>query len=349
MNTGSITGGYPWREPRNDVNEPLQPSDTQNLHGPSFLGLSDESTTGSRYLFEDEPRSHAGLYLALFILLVLAGVGYYQWRQGGLDTAKIRDSVQSLQQKWLGKLGAQPASVTPPTTAAEAPAAVPTASQPNSGNAQPTGASAASNPVSGVNANPAAANSPVAGSNRPVPTTGSDTKSATDASKDSTPAASEATSKSNNAAASGPADATDEKPPAANSPAGTSANDKVQPGESERRSAAAAASPQPADTNSDLLINTADNYLYGRGVPRDCDRALSYLRQASDQSSKAMGKLGGLYATGNCVPRDLATSYRWFAMALRQDRNNSYLEHDLQLIWNQMSPEEKQRAIRMSQ
>jgi len=34
---------------------------------------------------------------------------------------------------------------------------------------------------------------------------------------------------------------------------------------------------------------------------------------------------------------------------LRQNPNNSYLSHDLEMLWNQMTPAQKQLAIRMTQ
>jgi TPR repeat protein len=53
-----------------------------------------------------------------------------------------------------------------------------------------------------------------------------------------------------------------------------------------------------------------------------------------------------MYATGHCVPRDPALAYRWFAKALHEDPNNGRLKRDLEVLWNQMSADEKQMAMR---
>ena len=117
------------------------------------------------------------------------------------------------------------------------------------------------------------------------------------------------------------------------------------------RARAAAANPVPsADAQSAALIDNAQKYLYGNGVPQSCDRALSYLRQAVDSdSAKAKSILGGMYATGHCVPLDRSVAYKWMALALRQKPNDTYLSHNLEMLWNQMTPEQKKLAIRLTQ
>jgi len=52
-----------------------------------------------------------------------------------------------------------------------------------------------------------------------------------------------------------------------------------------------------------------------------------------------------MYATGHCVDRDLISAYRWFAQALQKDRTNTRIQQDLQVLWNQMTPQEKQTAL----
>jgi len=107
--------------------------------------------------------------------------------------------------------------------------------------------------------------------------------------------------------------------------------------------------PEPADTG-DAAFRKGEAYLYGRGAPKNCDQAVKYLKTASAQSNaKARSTFGTMYATGHCVPRDLPTSYLWFALALRADPNNQILEKDLSAIWNQMTPPERQLATRMKQ
>jgi len=109
--------------------------------------------------------------------------------------------------------------------------------------------------------------------------------------------------------------------------------------------------PAPAAADSGAAdFRKGEAYLYGRGAPKNCDQAVKYLKAASSKSSaKARSAFGTMYATGHCVPRDLPTSYSWFALALRADPNNQILEKDLSAIWKQMTPAERQMATRMKQ
>jgi zinc ribbon protein/Sel1 repeat-containing protein len=99
----------------------------------------------------------------------------------------------------------------------------------------------------------------------------------------------------------------------------------------------------------DETAQLAEKYLYGNGVPQDCNRAVGLLQPAADSSNpKAQTLLGAMYATGHCVPRDLPSSYHWFALALRQQPKNIWLEKNLESVWNQMNSSEKQLAMRMT-
>jgi TPR repeat protein len=99
----------------------------------------------------------------------------------------------------------------------------------------------------------------------------------------------------------------------------------------------------------DGLFRQGERYLYGRGAAQDCTNALKYLKMASDkQNPKARSALGTMYATGHCVPRDLPSAYRWFALALRVDPNNTVVEKNLSGVWNQMTPPERQLATKSS-
>ncbi|MBI3475811.1 MAG: hypothetical protein HY010_08765 [Acidobacteria bacterium] len=105
--------------------------------------------------------------------------------------------------------------------------------------------------------------------------------------------------------------------------------------------------PAPAVDTGDALFRRGEAYLYGRNGTEDCGNALKFLKMASDkQHAKARSTMGTMYATGHCVSRDLPSSYRWFALALQADPNNSILEKDLSAVWNQMTPPERQLATR---
>jgi hypothetical protein len=121
----------------------------------------------------------------------------------------------------------------------------------------------------------------------------------------------------------------------------------------EARVAPAKVSVPPAATavdNGDAAFRKGEAFLYGRGAPENCDEAVKNLKAASAKSNaKARSAFGTMYATGHCVPRDLPTSYSWFALALRVDPNNQILEKDLTAVWNQMTPPERQMATKMKQ
>jgi hypothetical protein len=102
-----------------------------------------------------------------------------------------------------------------------------------------------------------------------------------------------------------------------------------------------------ASTDADQLEAEGERYLYGTGVSANCSRAERDLQAAAEQgSSKADSVLATMYATGHCVSRDLPLAYRWFAMALKRDPGNTRLQRDLQVLWNQMTPDERQVAMR---
>jgi hypothetical protein len=109
-----------------------------------------------------------------------------------------------------------------------------------------------------------------------------------------------------------------------------------------------ASKPQaPAADSGDALFRRGEGYLYGRNGTGNCGNALKYLKMAADmQHAKARSMMGTMYATGHCVSRDLPSSYRWFALALRVDPNNSVLEKNLSAVWNQMTPPERQLATK---
>jgi hypothetical protein len=135
-------------------------------------------------------------------------------------------------------------------------------------------------------------------------------------------------------------------------PARTTLAEKRAPKREPRATSAKAPKlpPTAAPDSGDADFQKGSAYLYGRGVHENCDEAVKNLKAASAKSNaKARSAFGTMYATGHCVPRDLPTSYSWFALALRVDPNNQILEKDLTAVWNQMTPPERQLATRMKQ
>ena len=90
-----------------------------------------------------------------------------------------------------------------------------------------------------------------------------------------------------------------------------------------------------------------EKYLYGDGVPADCKRAQQDLLTAARHSSaKAQLDLGTMYATGHCAIRDLPLAFRWLARAQQQNPGNRSIKEDMRVLWDQMSPEERNLAKR---
>jgi hypothetical protein len=293
----------------------------ESVHGPSFLGLAEDPKTEFHYLYEDEPpRSHAGLIFVLILLLALGGAGYWQYSHKGFPFNRVSSAGGSTP-------SASPSEVTPAqnqdqethaekpmTGSGEAPPTTPDRkSQPS-----PSPGTVVDLPPQGAQAaNPSAApSSPESGS-----AASTDTSSAA-------PAETRAAEPTQEAKATPP-----EVP---EKPAKAKAKAKAQ------KPAAPAAAPTSPDADLELA---GERYLYGNGLPQNCTRAEFNLRTAATHgNSKAQTVLGTMYATGHCVGRDLPTAYRWFARALHQEPNNSRISDDLQVLWRQMTPQERQLA-----
>lgn len=206
--------------------------------------------------------------------------------------------------------------------------------------------------------------------NNPAPTPKSSTEPAAPDTTSSQPAAPTATSPAQSPAeqskaAIPPPDekAADEKianektvqpPPPATKPAEPIHPSRTQNVVSAKRNEARRAAPPPpapaSDDKGDADFRKGEAYLYGRGMPENCNEAVKNLKAASaKQNAKARSAFGTMYATGHCVTRDLPASYSWFALALRADPNNQILEKDLVAVWNQMTPPERQMATKIKQ
>jgi len=97
--------------------------------------------------------------------------------------------------------------------------------------------------------------------------------------------------------------------------------------------------------NSDAQVRLADMYIYGQGVPQNCDQGLILLRSAAQKANPhAQSKLGVLYATGKCISQDRVQAYRWLTRALNSDQGSEWTEKNRETVWRQMSPEERSRA-----
>jgi hypothetical protein len=291
------------------------------VSGPSFLGLGDEHSRDLDYLLEDEPpQGHGRLYFALLLLAISAGLLAWHWQRDGYPWAGLVQKPTISSQPTTAAPATPPQTNTPPViipvepTANPAPpetageAKAPAASDPSAGNAPPTG--------------------PAAKPGEPSATT--DDAASPGESSGKTPAA-----ETSQTTAAEPAEPEQKETPKA---VAKTIAPKPSP---------AAQSATPPNTFEDRLVADGERYLYGRGVPEDCERAQRNLQIAARQSNaKAQTLLGAMYATGHCVGRDLPTAYRWFAKALHGDPGNSRVQRDLEVLWKQMTPEERLVAMK---
>jgi hypothetical protein len=284
---------------------------------------------------EEQPKGGWGKLIVVLVALLLAlGFGYLRWRQGGFD--------------WLTG-NKNPAAVAPATPTPQA----------SGGDSTSTPATSTPNATSDAPGSPAAttpgqATQPAVDPSNPAAASGSGAPAA--ASADS--AAPQTTPPPSNSAptqTSAAQTSSDSHPGDPNPADSTPSFSSVPPSDADsetRPSQAKAPKPrQPKPTPAKPLdsVTEAERYIYGRGARQDCDRGLRLLKPAADQNPKAMISLAVLYTTGTCTPRDLPTAYRWFAMALHKQPDNQALQDDLQKLWSQMTPPERQLAIKLSQ
>jgi hypothetical protein len=331
-----------------------EPRSEPTISGPSFLGLNDpgprkrgslsidpHSSSNSRsldYLLDDEEeprRGGAGKFVLILLALALAvGFGYLRWKNQGFG--------------WLTSIASKPspAAETPaessvPTSPAGTPDAQPPAA------AQPAPSQPAAAPTKAPDAAAtSASNSP---SGTPAQTPAPDTSA-------STPSPTKADAPNTATKKNPPDDADDDNSADNKEPAATTAAapapkpDKVDKPKAGREPAATKPSAAAKPVRAGDPVAEAQRYLYGRGAAQDCDHGLRILKPAANESnSKAMIQMGALYSAGLCTPRDLPTAYRWFALALRKDPDNTAVQTDLQKLWGEMTQPERQLAIKLSQ
>lgn len=299
---------------------------SETVHGPSFLGLAEDPKTEFHYLYEDEPpRSYAGLIFILVLLIAVGGFGYWQWRHNGFPFNRLSALNHPPSQT------ASPSEVAP-AQSQEQQTNIP---KPMTGAADTSapGDQSAKTPDTGKTTDFSAQGGQNTGPSE------TPTKSATQPSPAPEEKAPEAPEKTEEAKAT---------PPAHTTKAAKSHSRPITEAIS-KSAAPVATTAAPASPDADLE-QTGERYLYGTGLPQNCARAESALSTAATHgNSKAQTVLGTMYATGHCVGRDLPTAYRWFARALHQEPQNARISEDLQVLWRQMTPQEKQLATASGQ
>jgi hypothetical protein len=284
----------------------------QSVSGPSFLGLANEPAENRNvsYLLEEEPGpSHTGRNLVLLIVLAGGIAAGWHWRVNlvSLVSKFSSNAAGNTQANSSAPAGSDSTSPTTPATGTNA-----TTPVGNQGAVADTQAPAAQGqtppPVTPAAGTADSAQSPEADQSQP-----------------------NAQSHAGDSAGAAKNDESDET---ASQPAPKSRKGRAQP------------TPTPISRADDLEAE-GEKYLYGNGVPENCTRArTSLLAAAQHSNAQAQNVLGTMYATGHCATRDLPTAYRWFSRSLRKDPNNTRIEQDLKVLWGQMTPEERQLALR---
>ena len=296
------------------IHQPAPPDDAAPVNGPSFLGLADAPVRDDvQYLLEDD-EAHSGgkrMLIAFLMLVVAGGLVYWHWSRDGFP--------------WSAG-SSHPAQAPVFSGASNAPAP-----------AEPLSPATNDTPRSSV--------PPVVPSSDEAHMTKSDDAStAPKQSEGSAPdkasadhTAQDLTSVTPDSTSPEISENPEKKPSVENASAPVKPTRTVAP-----------TKPKPAPaavSNDDQLVADGEKYLYGNGVPANCDRAQKSLRTAAGHlNPRALSMLGTMYATGHCVNRDLPNAYRSFAKALHLDPNNSRIQSDLEVLWRQMSPDERQAA-----
>jgi hypothetical protein len=362
-----------------DLGEPASErpgSGTSTIVGPSFLGLSDAPDIGSDYVEPvPESSSHWRAWLALLVLAVLGLLGFLEWRaQTHQTTGPIAVMKMQIQRLKRGNpqdsntngatLPATDRNAPKPEMQVESPAKPPEATtgsakvpDPASSNAPlaaPTASSTTSStPVSNAAA-PQSTNAPIGNQ----PSAGANTasteapqappKAGTEKTTPSTDSVTTVTSDSRNneAKSKRPAASDDEEVVSRKVVAG---QDEVSKADHASDSAAAAAWlwKATAKGNPEAPVRLADMYIKGDGVPKSCDQALVLLKSAAaKQNARARNRLGSMYATGTCVTRDRVQAYRWLSLALVTDPGSEWAEQNRDLLWRQMTADERTAAAK---
>lgn len=309
----------PETEERTAQSKPAR-DQVSSISGPSFLGLADESNSTATYLLEDDmSTSHWGRAVVLVGILGCVTAAAWHWRHD------LRG--------WAAKFSHQPgATQTEQVSHSASPI-----STSGSKAAEPSAQSFSENPTTESTTRPGGQPKPssiAAGQGNTLAAAEPITQPSVAQPEAQTPVG-------GTPSIIRPASKKDEP----SAPTGSFA-EKRPPKESTTLPSGPGVEAVASSSAGDALEVEGERYLYGTGSPANCARAQRDLLAAAERSNaKGESVLGTMYATGHCVPRDLSLAYRWFAKALGQDPGNVRFERDLQVLWNQMTPDERQTAM----
>jgi hypothetical protein len=337
------------------------------ISGPSLLGLSgsddyssDEPTTYTLDEEEDRPKSHIGWYIfAVVAMAVVATFGILEYRT--IKTGKVAipwfSSSRSEEPKatdeadnsaaTAGAPVQQQAKTPQPLTSDEAPPVKPSAPDQHASAATTKSPAheTANNKASDSGSGPTmeiVEKKPAAAASTPQPKPETTASSAPPPKPDAAADKTTTTSAESRLAQQNAEKRKQEMAKAINE------DEAETPDVSSGSTAKAVAAPtrssasKPADPRQNRLLLAGERFLYGRGGRRDCNQAVAYFQAAAKEyNGPAMSHLGAMYASGNCVKPDRLTAYKWFARAQEAQPNNPWLGKNMNMLWRQMTPEER--------
>ncbi len=347
----------------NHSSDPVEP-----VSGPSFLGLAGDNSPGAEYLLEDtSSEGHAKLFAFLVIIIAAAAFLGWRWHHYGYilpknGIAAITSKNQNAPASAAGENGqippgAENASATPTpgstaenTSAQNSSPAIEVLDNQPSVNGQPAN-SVGTTAASGQGSTEQGSTDQAATENESATeNTAQAQDNGTGGNQETPPAAALHNSEhaaAGDSAAKTPASVGTSSSSSSFEKTAKAAAPKAAHGQSAARTKPAQAATTPEQSESEALAVQGERYLYGTGVAQNCDRAQrSLLSAASRGSAHAETLLGAMYATGHCATRNLPTAYRWFARALHQEPSNSRISADLEVLWKQMTPDERQLATK---
>lgn len=322
-----------------DLSEPtkeIKPatSGKSTITGMSFLGLNDPPETRAGFGLPKPRkvrRSHWGAWSAVVLVLVFAGLGWMQYRSqvdhtnnGPVEIVKAK--VRDWRQRILSRLGSEPAPASSVATNRKPHMQVQAQPQNRCGN--PDGA--ASGPA--ISAAPTSAAAEATPSSKPE--------------KPPLATTSQPITAAGGAAAKPAAAANVSNQEAATKPSLAGAEEMAKAKNASDAAATAAwLWKATAKGNPDAPVQLADMYVSGQGVPRSCEQAEVLLKTAAEkENARARNRLASMYATGTCVQRDRVQAYRWLSSALAANPNSDWAKQNRDLIWQQMTPDERAAA-----
>jgi zinc-ribbon domain len=349
-----------------DFNEPIVPPEpavsATPIAGPSFLGLGDvphvETETASELVVQEPTRWKWRMWLAATVILVFGFLGVLEWRaqvrqanNGPLEVIKMKmrnltrgkpaesPRVDSASVATNAGSGAKPELQVGATS--KPPNPNPPATATTSGEAKDAkvpSTNAATTPLTsslGVTAAPGGNQVP-GGRSTAVPQQSPVPNSAS--------------------APAGQNKSTTTKAPADKSARAADDGEevivkKIVPGADEMAKANKASDSTAeaawlwkatAKGNPTAPVRLADMYVKGDGVPRSCEQAMVLLKTAAEkENAMARTRLASMYSSGICVQRNRVEAYRWLSSALVADPNSDWAQQNRDMLWRQMTPEER--------